>query len=183
MLALLLSARASYAPVRDAPVRIGRPYTVRGVTYVPASEPGYDVLGYASWYGRESGNRTANGEKFRPKAMGGAHTTLPLPSYVEVTALATGRRVLVRVNDRGPFVRGRVIDLSQRAGEALGMRAAGTAAVRVRVMAPDEEDRARLRRGEAARAPAPLDAAALASLRRQLAAGEAAGETAGLVRR
>src|SRR3546814_6647997 len=92
-----------YRPVGDVPVRVGKPYSVRGVTYVPAADPGYDYLGYASWYGGESGNRTANGERFRPKAVTAAHVTLPLPSYVEVTALETGRTILVRVNDRGPF--------------------------------------------------------------------------------
>src|SRR3546814_11639891 len=75
-----------YRPVSDGPVRVGKPYSVRGVTYVPAADPGYDYLGYASWYGGESGNRTANGERFRPKAVTAAHVTLPLPSYVEVTA-------------------------------------------------------------------------------------------------
>ena len=103
---LFLSACASYRPVSDTPVKIGRPYTVRGITYTPAVDPTYDVLGYASWYGNESGNRSANGEKFRAKAVTGAHTTLPLPSYVEVTALDTGRTILVRINDRGPFARG-----------------------------------------------------------------------------
>ena len=92
------------------------------------------MLGYASWYGNKSGNRSANGEKFRPKAVTAAHTTLPLPSYVEVTSLDTGRTILVRVNDRGPFARGRVIDLSRGAAKQLGARAAGTRAVRVRVV-------------------------------------------------
>lgn len=174
-LALLLSACASYAPVRDTPVKIGRPYTVRGVTYTPAPDPGYDVLGYASWYGRESGNRSATGEKFRAKAIAGAHTTLPLPSYVEVTALDTGRTILVRLNDRGPFARGRIVDLSRGAAEQLGVRATGFAPVRVRVVDPPERDRERLRRGKPARERPRLGAAALASLRAQLAAGEAAG--------
>ena len=173
--ALLLSACASYAPVRDTPVKIGRAYTVRGVTYTPAADPTYDVLGYASWYGTESGNRAANGEKFRAGAIAGAHTTLPLPSYVEVTALDTGRTILVRVNDRGPFARGRVIDLSRGAAAQLGVRAAGVAAVRVRVVSPPERDRARLRDGRPAPERPRLGAAALANLRAQLAAGEAAG--------
>src|SRR3546814_21107762 len=62
-----------YRPVGDVPVRVGKPYSVRGVTYVPAADPGYDYLGYASWYGGESGNRTANGERFRPKAVTEGH--------------------------------------------------------------------------------------------------------------
>lgn len=165
-----LSGCASYAPVRDTPVKIGRPYAVRGVTYTPAADPRYDMLGYASWYGTESGDRSANGEKFRAKAIAAAHPTLPLPSYVEVTALETGRTVLVRVNDRGPFSRGRIIDLSRGAAEQLGVRNAGVAAVRVRVVAPPEQDRERLRRGKRAAERPRLEAAALARLRAQLAA-------------
>src|SRR3546814_14815878 len=96
---------------------------------------------------------TANGEKFRPDGITAAHKTLPLPSYVEVTSLQTGRTILVRVNDRGPFARGRIIDLSKGAAEQLGIRAAGTAPVRVRVVDPHERDQKRLRDGKhAARA-------------------------------
>lgn len=154
-----------YAPVSDVPVKIGRPYTVRGVTYTPAVNPGYDAIGFAGWYGSESGNRTARGERFRAKAISGAHTTLPLPSYVEVTSLETGRTILVRINDRGPFVRGRIIDLSRGAADALGIRAVGRAAVRVRLVDPPERDRARLRAGKAA-APRPdATAEGLAALR------------------
>ena len=130
-MALLLSAcgGGQYRPVRDVPVKIGPPYVVRGVTYTPAADPGYDMLGYASWYGSESGNRTANGERFRPGWVTAAHTSLPLPSYIEVTALDTGRTIVVRVNDRGPFSgRGRVIDLSRGAAEQLGVRAQGACA-------------------------------------------------------
>src|SRR3546814_10196370 len=83
---------------------------------------------------------TANGEKFRPDGITAAHKTLPLPSYVEVTSLQTGRTILVRVNDRGPFARGRIIDLSKGAAEQLGIRAAGTAPVRVRVVDPRSEE-------------------------------------------
>lgn len=174
-LALLLAGCASYAPVRDTPVKIGRPYTVRGVTYTPAADPTYDVLGYASWYGNESGSRSATGEKFRAKAIAGAHTTLPLPSYVEVTSLISGRTILVRVNDRGPFARGRILDLSKGAATLLGARAAGTIPVRVRVVDPPERDRARLRAGKPAAERPRLGAAALANLRAQLASGEQSG--------
>lgn len=167
-----LLAGCAARPVSDWPVKIGRPYAVRGVTYVPAADPTYDMLGRASWYGNESGDRTANGERFRAKWVTAAHTTLPLPSYVEVTALATGRRLLVRVNDRGPFARGRILDLSRGAARELGIEAAGTAAVRVRVVTPDARDAARLRQGKAARALPPESERVLASLRAQLAAGE-----------
>lgn len=160
-----------FRPVSDVPVRVGKPYAVRGVTYVPAVDPAYDVLGYASWYGSESGNQTANGERFQPKGVSAAHTTLPLPSYVEVTSLDTGRTILVRVNDRGPFAgRGRIIDLSRGAAEQLGIRATGHAAVRVRVVEPPEKDRARLRAGKEAAVRPVVDEKTLANLRAQLAA-------------
>jgi rare lipoprotein A len=161
----------NYRPVRDLPVRIGPPYKVRGATYVPAAQPDYDMLGYASWYGSESGNRTANGEHFRTGWITGAHVTLPLPSYVEVTALDTGRTILVRVNDRGPFAgRGRVIDLSRGAAEELGMRAQGHAAVRVRVVQPPESDRERLRKGKPAKKRPDVPERQLVNLRAQLRA-------------
>lgn len=158
-----------YRPVRDMPVRIGPPYSVRGVTYVPAADPAYDMIGYASWYSSESGNRTANGERFRARWITGAHVSLPLPSYVEVTALDTGRTILVRVNDRGPFSgRGRVIDLSRGAAEQLGIRATGHAAVRVRIVEPPEKDRERLRKGKPAPARPTVPEPVLANLRAQL---------------
>ena len=151
-LALSLSACAGgkFRAVTDTPVRVGPAYTIRGTTYVPAATPTYDALGYASWYGSESGNRTANGEQFRPDWITAAHTTLPLPTYVEVTALDTGRRIIVRVNDRGPFALGRIIDLSRGAAEQLGIKAQGHAAVRVRRVEPSEKDRERLRKGKRA---------------------------------
>lgn len=167
----LLSACAGgdYRPVRDVPVKIGPPYKVRGTTYVPAADPGYDMLGYASWYGSESGNRTANGERFRAKGISGAHVTLPLPSYVEVTALDTGRTIIVRVNDRGPFAgKGRVIDLSRGAAEQLGMRQQGHVAVRVRVVDPPEKDREKLRKGKAAPERPRVPERTLVKLRRQM---------------
>lgn len=168
LLALSACAGGNYRPVADTPVRIGPAYTIRGTTYVPAAAPAYDAVGYASWYGSESGNRTANGEKFRPGWITAAHTTLPLPTYVEVTALDTGRRIIVRVNDRGPFARGRIIDLSRGAAEALGMRAQGHVPVRVRRVEPSEKDRKRLREGKAAAALAPLPADELQRLRARL---------------
>lgn len=84
----------------------------------------------ASWYGAESGKRTANGERFRPEGISCAHKTRPFGSVVTVTLLATGRAIACRINDRGPFVRGRCIDLSHGAARALGM--GGTAKVSVR---------------------------------------------------
>ncbi|WP_091147241.1 septal ring lytic transglycosylase RlpA family protein [Novosphingobium sp. CF614] len=161
-----------YRPVSDTPVRIGPPYTVRGTTYTPAAQPGYDMLGYATWYGSESGNQVANGERFRPDWITAAHKTLPLPCYVEVTSLDTGRRILARINDRGPFGEAaRIIDLSKGAAERLGVRAKGKAAVRVRVVEPDARDRAALRKGHAARDLPPVSARALADLQAQFARG------------
>jgi len=167
--ALVLAGCASYRPVSDTPVQIGRPYTIRGVTYVPAAAPYFDQVGYASWYGSESGSRTARGEKFKPGAVTAAHTTLPLPTYVEVTALDTGRTILVRVNDRGPFARGRFIDLSRGAAEQLGIRSQGHAAVRVRRVEPSEKDRQRLRKGKAASRRPTLSGQELERQRQRLA--------------
>lgn len=160
-----------YRPVSDVPVRIGPPYAVRGTTYTPAADAAYDRVGYATWYGPESGNQTANGEKFRPDGITAAHTTLPLPSYVEVTALDTGRRIVVRVNDRGPFAGGRIIDLSRGAAEQLGVKAQGVAPVRVRVIEPSEKDRERLREGKPARDLPPVSGRELETLQARLAAG------------
>lgn len=175
LLALALSAcggGAHFRPVSDAPVRIGPPYSVRGVTYIPAADPRYDVLGYATWYGNESGNKVANGERFRPDWITAAHKTLPLPSYAEVTSLDTGRRILVRINDRGPYGESaRIIDLSKGAAELLGMRAKGRAAVRVRVVEPAEKDRKALREGKAARELSPVSERTLASLQAQFSRG------------
>ncbi|MBY9063728.1 septal ring lytic transglycosylase RlpA family protein [Sphingomonas yunnanensis] len=168
---LLAGCSGHYRPVSDGPVRLGRPYVVRGVTYTPAADPSYDMLGYASWYGSESGNRTALGERFRAKWVTAAHPTLPLPSYVEVTAIDTGRVILLRVNDRGPFARDRLIDLSRGAAELLGVRASGHVAVRVRVVEPPERDRERLRRGKAAAQRPDVSPEVAANLRAQLDAG------------
>lgn len=116
---------------------IGRPYTVRGQTYTPREQPGYQATGTASWYGADfHGRRTANGEIFSANAISGAHPTLPLPSYVRVTNLENGRSVMVRVNDRGPYVHGRVVDLSHRAASLLGYVNKGMTNVRVDYVGP-----------------------------------------------
>ncbi|WP_298744748.1 septal ring lytic transglycosylase RlpA family protein [uncultured Brevundimonas sp.] len=120
-----------------APIVSGtmRPYQIRGRWYRPADQPDYDETGLASWYGdRFHGRPTATGEPFDMNALTAAHKTLPLPGLVEVTNLANGRRVVVRVNDRGPFVDGRIIDLSRGAAEALDLRRAGVGEVRVRYL-------------------------------------------------
>lgn len=110
-----------------------RPYTIRGRTYRPSEQPGYDETGQASWYGQyHHGRSTSTGERFDMNALTAAHKTLPLPSMVEVTNPTNGRRVLLRVNDRGPFVDNRIIDLSRGAAEALGLVNQGVGEVRVR---------------------------------------------------
>lgn len=117
-----------------------RPYQVRGVWYTPRYDPDYDEKGVASWYGEQFHNRnTANGELFDMERITAAHKTLPLPSMVEVTDLETGRKIKVRVNDRGPFVDGRIIDLSKGAAEKLGIHRKGVARVRVRYLGPAPE--------------------------------------------
>jgi rare lipoprotein A len=118
----------------------GQPYEVRGVWYYPKEQPNYDEIGIASWYGEQFHNHyTADGEVFDMNLPSAAHTTLPLPSLVEVTNLSNGKTLIVRVNDRGPFVDGRIIDLSKEAAAELGFVAAGVTRVRVRYVgrAPD----------------------------------------------
>ncbi len=139
---------ASQNGVSDVPVKIGSPFTVGGTTYTPVDIANYDEVGYASYYGAElAGRPTANGETFIPTGVTAAHKTLALPSYVEVTALETGRTILVRVNDRGPFANDRLIDLSEGAARQLGITAQGVAGVRVRKVNPPEQERAVLREG------------------------------------
>jgi rare lipoprotein A len=114
-----------------------QPYQVGGIWYVPHDQPNYDERGIASWYGDAFNMKaTADGEIFDMNQLSAAHTTLPLPSMVEVTNLDNGRKLVVRVNDRGPFVGGRIIDLSHAAAQELGYDRAGTAHVRVRYVGP-----------------------------------------------
>lgn len=117
--------------------KIGDPYTAAGETVVPREDPDYDQAGVASWYGEMfHGRQTANGEIFDMNALTAAHPTLPLPSYVKVTHLGSGRSLVLRVNDRGPFKRNRIIDLSRQAADLLGIRKAGTGPVRVKYLRP-----------------------------------------------
>jgi len=114
-----------------------KPYEVGGVWYTPRAEPGYDRQGLASWYGQQFHHRmTADGEAFDMDVASAAHKTLPLPCIVEVTNLDNGRRIRVRVNDRGPFVGGRIIDMSRQGAKDLGFYDRGTARVRVRYIGP-----------------------------------------------
>lgn len=141
---LTLAACAS-APEPPASTVSGtmRPYQVRGVWYTPRYDPDYDEVGLASWYGgKHDGRPTATGEIFDEDRLSAAHKTLPLPAMVEVKNLDNGRKIKVRVNDRGPFVDGRIIDLSREAAKELGMLEKGLARVRVRYLGPAERKQA-----------------------------------------
>ena len=112
--------------------KVGAPYQIGDTWYYPAEQPDYDETGIASWYGPTFyGRATANGERFDANALTAAHRTLPMPVNVRVTNLDNGKSLIVRVNDRGPFAKGRIIDLSERAATLLGYKNQGTARVRV----------------------------------------------------
>jgi rare lipoprotein A len=135
-----------------------KPYVVFGKTYTPDVSGGpYKVQGRASWYGKKfHGQSTANGERYNMYGMTAAHPTLPLPSYARVTRASNGKSVVVRVNDRGPFLNDRVIDLSYVAAYKLGMLGPGSAEVVVERITPDQ-----IRNWQSA--PAALNVAATAS--------------------
>lgn len=121
--------------------KLGRPYKVNGVWYYPTFDSRYDETGLASWYGSDfHGRRTASGEPYNMHAVTAAHQTMPLPSIVRVTNLENGRAMLVRVNDRGPFVNGRIIDMSRRGAQLLGFYGKGTAKVRVQFVGFARQD-------------------------------------------
>jgi len=111
---------------------IGHPYTIAGRTYYPGENSAYSAVGMASWYGDAfHGRRTANGEVYDMRSFTAAHPTMPLPSYARVTNLANGYSIIVRVNDRGPYHGGRVMDVSSRVADVLDFKGAGTAKVKV----------------------------------------------------
>jgi rare lipoprotein A len=115
--------------------QVGKPYEIAGLVYTPREDPTYDRVGSASWYGELfHGRRTANGEIYDMDRLSAAHPTLPLPVYARVTNLNNGRSIVVRVNDRGPYARDRIMDLSRRSAEALGFHNQGTATVRVKYL-------------------------------------------------
>lgn len=121
--------------------KIGNPYRILGTWYYPAENFQYVENGIASWYGTKfHGKRTANGETFDMNELTAAHRTLPMPSMVRVVNLNNGRSLMIRVNDRGPFARGRIIDVSRRAAQLLGFQNQGTARVRVEIV-PDDSRR------------------------------------------
>lgn len=155
------SNQPSSVGITDDVVKLGASYVIAGTSYTPVDSATYDEVGYASIYGREmAGKSTANGEIFRPTGASAAHKTLPMPSYVEVTALNTGRTILVRINDRGPFANDRLIDLSEGAARQLGLSPQDIFGVRVRRVNPPEQEKTLLRQGmmatERIETPAPL---------------------------
>lgn len=138
--AALNSAPGNVPKIRGV-YKVGKPYVVAGQTYYPADEPNYDRSGIASWYGTDfHGKQTANGELFDMGAITAAHPTLPLPSLVYVTNLRNGRTLLVRLNDRGPYKPGRIIDMSKYSANLLGFEGQGTTEIRVRYAGPASLD-------------------------------------------
>ena len=130
--------------------KIGNPYQIGGLWYYPAVDYEYDETGIASWYGTKfHGRATANGEVFYMNELSAAHRTLPLPSIVRVTNLENGRSLVLRVNDRGPFARGRILDASRRSAQLLGFETAGTAKIRVQILARESSILAARLNGEA----------------------------------
>ena len=114
--------------------KVGNPYKINGQWFYPAVNYNYNEVGIASWYGPNfHGKKTANGEIFNQNEISAAHKTLPIPSIVSVTNLENNKTLEIRINDRGPFVRGRIIDLSKKAAEVLGILKNGTAKVRVKI--------------------------------------------------
>lgn len=127
-------------PMRGGRYKVGKPYQIGKVWYYPKVDFGYAETGIGSWYGPQfDGKDTANGETFDMNSVSAAHRTLPLPSIVRVVNLDNGRALNVRVNDRGPFARGRIIDLSRRAAQLLGFEKQGTAKVRVEILARESQ--------------------------------------------
>lgn len=155
-------------------VKVGGEYKINGIRYTPDDNPHYDEIGVGSWYGPGfHGNLTANGETYNMDDYTAAHPTLPLPSFVEVTNLDNGKAIVVRVNDRGPFAKNRIIDLSRAAASKISMIGPGSANVRVRYLGPAPRDieapvlaeqRPALQQTEYRPAPNPTPQTVLASL-------------------
>lgn len=138
-------------------------------TVMASDRANYDEVGHASWYGAElAGRKTASGEPFNPQAITAAHPSLPLPSFVEVTNLDSGRTILVRINDRGPFSTDRIIDVSQGAARQLEVEGKGQFPVRVRRVNPPEFERQALIDGKRAAERLPTPPALLNALRKRL---------------
>lgn len=137
----IFSGQEDCGPRTMAPIRAtSKPYVIKGVKYTPQLHYEYEEEGVASFYGGRDdthGKPTATGEKFDMHVISAAHKTIPIPSMVEVTNLENGKTVMVRVNDRGPFIKGRIIDVSRKGAHALGFERKGIAKVRVRTLIPE----------------------------------------------
>ena len=130
----------SKPPIPKGRYKVGTAYQIKNVWYYPKIDYEYDETGIASWYGPNfHQKRTANGEIFDQNAITAAHRTLPMPSVVRVTNLENGRSLIVRINDRGPFAHGRIIDLSRRSAQLLGFARKGTAKTRVQILAAESK--------------------------------------------
>jgi rare lipoprotein A len=157
------------AEVRNEPysTRSNRPYVVFGKTYTPIThDKPFTQRGVSSWYGKKfHGQKTSSGELYDMYKMTAAHPTLPIPSYARVTSLATGKQVILRINDRGPFHAGRVIDVSYTAALKLGLLGKGSQEVEIERLLPAEIDRIVANRGKAvpvtSERPAPAEITAL----------------------
>lgn len=131
----LRSCNNSYDENYSGSVKVGNPYTIKSKTYEPKLDHQYDEVGTASWYGDDFHcKKTANGEYFNKHQLSAAHNTLPLPSVVKVTNLENNRSVNVVINDRGPFSKKRIIDVSEKAAISLGMKSKGLATVRIQFL-------------------------------------------------
>lgn len=140
-LASHIAKTASPPSKSEGNFKVGKPYKVEGKWYTPQETYNFTETGIASWYGDEfHGKPTANGELFDMNELTAAHRTLQMPSLVRVTNLENGRSLIVRVNDRGPFKRGRVMDLSKRAAELLGFKNKGMAKVKLQVLSKESQD-------------------------------------------
>ena len=161
-------AEGDPVPKGGGTYKVGNPYTIRGQIYYPQENRSYRAEGIASWYGPDfHGRKTANGEVYDMHGISAAHPTMPIPSYARVTNLENGKSIIVRVNDRGPYKRNRIVDLSVGTAKALGFYGRGLAKVRVEYVGSaslhGSDDRmlmATLREGSPAPAPSLVRVAA-----------------------
>ena len=135
---LMHTAKRMNKDKQSTTYKVGNPYQIEGIWYRPAEDYNYRETGIASWYGPNfDGRKTANGEIFDQYSVSAAHRTLPMPSIVRVTNLDNGRSLVVRINDRGPFARSRIIDMSRRGAQMLGFEQNGTARVQVEILSKE----------------------------------------------
>lgn len=157
---IMATAKRLDKPVQQGSYKVGKPYQINGIWYYPKEDWAYDETGIASWYGPNfDGKPTANGETFDQWDVTAAHKTLPMPSLVRVTNLENGRSLVVRINDRGPYKSGRIIDLSRRSAQLLDIEKNGTAKVRVQILPRESQalaERAKAGQPQLARADTPI---------------------------